>query len=243
MRTMHLADVPVVAVDIPFMGATYFGCNHDAVGMTAGQALGRWIQEQWSGKLDEVMLVTCAGGGDKRGNDTIRVEDWTGGGLPSSLAPAMRLDAALDALQTTVSPPQLVRRLIAPRDWPTSSEALSIFVELFAETLETIPRDRRVAAVCLINEVALGLSQAVRKARREDHFALVSFGSQDAATLSELSTPHTCLRGIVDLHPERYGYKLLEVCQRILSGGAVPPAVFVEHSFMSSQGVQNRGGI
>ena len=67
IRAMHLADVPVVAIDIPFMGATYFGCNHDTVGITAGQALGRWIQEQWNGELDSLMLVTCAGGGNKKG--------------------------------------------------------------------------------------------------------------------------------------------------------------------------------
>ena len=233
LRMMQLADVPVVAVDIPFMGATYFGCNHDAVGISAGQALGHWIREEWDGTLDEVMLVTCAGGGDKRGNGAIRTEDWRGGALPSSLAPAMRLDAALDTVQTLIHPTFHVRRLVAPGDWGASFEAIPIFRDLFIQTLRSIPQGRRVAVICLLNELALGLAQAVRETQREDHIVVVSFGGQDAATRVELSAPDTCLLGIVDLRPERYGEALLEACLSILRGDAVPPAVFVEHEFLS----------
>lgn len=170
----------------------------------------------------------------------MRVEDWTGGALPSSLAPAMRLDAALDALQAHIRPAFRVRRLVAPGDWGTSSEAVSIFTDLFVETLASIPRDRRIAAVCLMNEVALGLAQAVRSAQRQDGFAVVSFGGQDAATRAELCMPDTCLLGIVDLEPVSYGRPLLETCMRIANGSAVPPAVFVDHSFLPAERLQDK---
>ena len=84
-----------------------------------------------------------------------------------------------------------------------------------AETLKQVREDRRVAAVCVVDELALGLAQAVRSAGREDHFAVVSFGSPDATIRAELADPRTCMIGLVDLHPERYGEKLLDVCLRI----------------------------
>jgi DeoR/GlpR family transcriptional regulator of sugar metabolism/ABC-type sugar transport system substrate-binding protein len=240
MRMTHLADVPVVAIDIPIVGATYFGCNHDAVGVAAGQHLGHWIQERWAGNVDEVMLVTCTGGGDKKGNGAMRIEDWTGGALPSLLVPAMRLDAALDTLQTLVHPQFRVRRLAAPGDWRTSLEAVTMFTALFVQALQAVPTDHHIAAVCLLNELALGLAQAARQTGREDRFVIVSFGHPDAATRAELSHPQPCLLGIVDLHPERYGERLLEVCQRRINGGAVPPAVFVEHSFLPNTALAGR---
>ncbi len=39
-QMMREADIPIIAVDIPIMGATHVGGDHDAVGATAGHTLG-----------------------------------------------------------------------------------------------------------------------------------------------------------------------------------------------------------
>jgi ABC-type sugar transport system substrate-binding protein len=46
---------------------------------------------------------------------------------------------------------------------------------------------------------------------------------------------------VVDLHPERYGEKIITTAIKLLKGEAVAPAVFVEHEFVSSEEVQKRG--
>ena len=235
MRMMHLADVHVVAVDLPFIGATYFGCNHDAVGTTAGDSLARWVQDHWGGQVDDVMLITFGRGQDGgNSNDNTGTRDET----EVTLSPEVRLDAALDAFQALVPCTPHVRRWGTPVSLIHSEETVSLAGKHFARTIESIPKDHRVAAVCVVNELALGLAQAVRRARREDHFAIVSFGTPGAAVRAELADPRTCMIGLVDLHPERYGEKLLDVCLRILAGSAVPPAVFVEHKFLSSAEIQ-----
>jgi ABC-type sugar transport system substrate-binding protein len=107
-----------------------------------------------------------------------------------------------------------------------------MFEQLLDTVLPTIPADHRVVAICIVNEFALGLARAVRKAGRSDWFVAVSFGNRDPATVSELSSPDTCLLGLVDLGAERYGDQLVQTCLRLLQAQAVPPAVFVEHRFL-----------
>ena len=43
MEKFRKANVPVIAVDIPMIGATYFGADNYRAGQMAGVALGRWI--------------------------------------------------------------------------------------------------------------------------------------------------------------------------------------------------------
>lgn len=48
---------PVIAIDIPHPGATYFGANNYKAGRIAGKALGRWAQEHWHGKVDQILFL------------------------------------------------------------------------------------------------------------------------------------------------------------------------------------------
>jgi DeoR family fructose operon transcriptional repressor len=76
-RLMRQAEVPVIAVDIPMMAATHFGCDHDAVGVSAGTALLQWIEAQWNGQVDIVLLLNNEGGGTMHDNGNLRIEDWS----------------------------------------------------------------------------------------------------------------------------------------------------------------------
>jgi ribose transport system substrate-binding protein len=44
MDKFNRAGIPVIAVDIPMPGATYFGADNYRAGFIAGQGLGRWIE-------------------------------------------------------------------------------------------------------------------------------------------------------------------------------------------------------
>ena len=55
MEKFRKASIPVIAVDIPMIGATYFGADNYRAGQMAGAALGRWICENWGGQLDALI--------------------------------------------------------------------------------------------------------------------------------------------------------------------------------------------
>ena len=51
------AGVPVIAIDIPMVGATYFGVNNYQVGFLAGKGLGEWVRDHWNGEVDRVFVL------------------------------------------------------------------------------------------------------------------------------------------------------------------------------------------
>ena len=48
------ANVPLIAIDIPHPGATYFGANNYQAGLLAGRYLGQWARSRWNGQVEEV---------------------------------------------------------------------------------------------------------------------------------------------------------------------------------------------
>ena len=57
MDRYRQADLPVIAVDIPLIGATFFGVDNYRSGYMAGAALGEWIQREWGGQLDRLIVL------------------------------------------------------------------------------------------------------------------------------------------------------------------------------------------
>jgi ribose transport system substrate-binding protein len=232
-RMARAADIPLIAVDIPIMGATHIGCDHDAAGTCAGEALGKWIQDHWDGQVDELLWVTNEGGATIGDDITHRFEHWQRGTLLSeSLSPAIRFEAAIEALEKVLSNKPEVRQLVLPGGWVSSEEAIGLHYDRFLEIIQEIPLHKRVAVICLVNEGAIGFTRAARAKQRCDQFAVVSFGGIQEAELKELHYEKTCLIGIVNIHPEQYGPALIQTAVRILRSEPVPPAVFLTHHFV-----------
>src|SRR5499427_2337484 len=51
------AGIPMIAIDIPHPGATYYGANNYEAGLIGGRYLGRWVKEHWQGAVDEIVLL------------------------------------------------------------------------------------------------------------------------------------------------------------------------------------------
>src|SRR5207249_8069022 len=47
------AKLPIIAIDIPHPGATYFGANNYEAGLIGGRHLGRWAKKNWNGRSEE----------------------------------------------------------------------------------------------------------------------------------------------------------------------------------------------
>src|SRR6478735_2726813 len=52
------ANIPLIAIEIPHPGATYFGANNYEAGLIGGRYLGRWAKQQWQSNVDEIILIT-----------------------------------------------------------------------------------------------------------------------------------------------------------------------------------------
>ncbi len=51
------ANIPLIAIEIPHPGATYFGANNYEAGLIGGRYLGRWARQQWHAEVDEIVLI------------------------------------------------------------------------------------------------------------------------------------------------------------------------------------------
>src|SRR5258708_24237012 len=51
------AGIPMIALEIPHPGATYFGANNYEAGLIGGRHLGRWAKSQRYGDLDEIVFL------------------------------------------------------------------------------------------------------------------------------------------------------------------------------------------
>src|SRR5437868_13569159 len=58
------ANIPLIAIEIPHPGATYFGANNYEAGLIGGRYLGRWAKQVWPGALDEIVLITLERAGN-----------------------------------------------------------------------------------------------------------------------------------------------------------------------------------
>jgi ribose transport system substrate-binding protein len=57
------SKIPIIAIDVPHPGASYFGANNYEAGLIGGRHLGRWARKYWAGIVDEVVMVEIARAG------------------------------------------------------------------------------------------------------------------------------------------------------------------------------------
>jgi ribose transport system substrate-binding protein len=74
---------------------------------------------------------------------------------------------------------------------------------------------------------------AARKLQREGDVIIVGQGA-DRRVREELRHSGSRVIGSTAYAPEKYGESLIPLALRILRGGPVPPAVYLEHEFISA---------
>lgn len=205
MNRCQRAHIPVIAVDIPMVGATYFGVDNFYSGHLAGRALGQWIQRHWHGALDRLLIL----------------EEPRAGALPQA-----RIEGQLYGLEEVIGsvPPDRQMRLNSGNTYAASVAAMT-------EALEHLPTDRRIAVICFNDDAALGALHAAQQLGRQQDVAIVGQGA-DRLIREELRRPGTRIVGSTAFMPERYGEKLIDLALRILRGEPAPPAVYIDHVFV-----------
>jgi len=207
MNKFQQADIPVIAVDIPMVGATFFGVDNYRAGHMAGTALGEWIKREWNGRIDHLLVL----------------EEPRAGSLPEA-----RIQGQMDGLHEVLgqTPADRVHYIDCGNTSAISERGVT-------EILQTIPASHQIAIISFNDEAAYGALQAARKTNRESDVVIVGQGA-DRLVRGEIRDTQSRLIGSTAYMPERYGEKLMELGLKILRGESVPPAVYMDHVFIDA---------
>ena len=210
MDKFQRANIPVIAVDIPMIGATYFGVDNYRSGLMAGEALGRWIERFWYGTLDRLIIL----------------DETRAGELPRA-----RIQGQIDGLQAHIGTLPEESFIVL-----NSGNTLTISQTNVREALQAIPTGSQIAVLSFNDEAAVGAIEAARELGREKEIVVVGQGG-DRLGRAELRRRESPLIGTTAYMPEQYGRRLLELAINILQGGSVPPANYTEHIFLTPDNI------
>lgn len=205
------AGIPLVAIDVPHPGATYFGANNYEAGLLAGRHLGRWARQHWGGTADEILLL----------------EIGRAGSLPR---------ARLRGVQAGLK--EVVREA---ETWPVVSIDGDGQFRPSLEKVRKHLREskaRRILVGAANDPSALGAARAFQEAGRAAGCAIVGQNAELDARV-ELREARTPLIASVGYFPEKYGEGLIRLALDILARRPVPPAMFVRHQLITPENVDH----
>jgi ribose transport system substrate-binding protein len=205
------AGIPLIALEVPHPGATYFGANNYEAGLIGGRHLGRWAKQQRYADADEIVLITL----DRAGS-----------------LPRMRLTGMLVGMRD--AHPVLENSHVTYLD---GDGKLGESFEAMRRYLRSA-RARRFLIGAINDPSALGALRAMQEAGRVDTCAIMGQNASPEGR-AELRQPGTRLIGSVAYFPEKYGAEIVAVAMDILQRRAVPPAVFVKHQLVTPENVDH----
>jgi ribose transport system substrate-binding protein len=206
------ANIPVIAVDIPMVGATYFGVDNYRAGHMGGVALGDWIRDHWHGRFERLVVL----------------EEPRAGRLP-----AARMLGQLDGLQEIVG--EIPQSQVIYLDGGNTSE---VSEARMAATLSELPDVHALAVISINDDSAVGALAAACRLGREADVVIVGQGA-DRRAREEIRKPGSRLIGSTAFWPEKYGAKLIDVALKVLRGEQVPPAVYMDHVFIYADNIND----
>lgn len=199
------AGIPMIAIDIPHPGATYYGANNYEAGLIAGRYLGRWVKEHWHSEADEILLLELRRAGN---------------------LPRMRLSGLLVGLNLVLPAAANYRVTYLEGDGELGKSFEAVRRHLRSS------RGRHVLVGAVNDPSALGALRAFQEAGRAEDCAVMGQNASPEGR-AELRQPRTRFIGSVAYFPERYGENLIRVSLDILNQRPVPPAVFVDHKLIT----------
>ena len=205
------ANIPLIALEVPHPGATYFGANNYEAGLIGGRHLGRWAKQHWHGDVDEIVMIALERAGS---------------------LPKMRLTGMLVGMKEVFA--QLENRGVTYVD---GDGKLGESFEAIRKYLRT-SRARRILVGAINDPSALGALRAFQEAGRTDGCAVMGQNASPEGR-AELREPGTRLIGSVAYFPEKYGAEILSLALDILHRRPVPPAVFVKHQLVTPETVDH----
>jgi ribose transport system substrate-binding protein len=209
MARARNAGIPVMAIDIPMPGAVFFGADNYNAGRLAGEALGNWVNDNWDGAADAMLVLE----------------------LPQSgPIPAARMQGMLDGYQDTAKTKLTDDQIYRLDSKNTQEESFRVV----GDTLPSIPDATKIVAITINDGTALGTIAAAEAAGRKDQIMVVGQGA-DPSGQEEMVKDDSRYLGATGYFPEKYGDKLLPAMIDILECRPVAPAIYQDHVFITKE--------
>jgi ribose transport system substrate-binding protein len=206
----HDAHIPVIAVNNPQPGATYFGANNYEAGLLGGRYLGKWARAHWCGEVDQIMMLELRRAG---------------------VVPKTRMTGMVQGIREILGPASKNIPLIR-LDGDGNFDASWRVVRKHLRSM----RSERTLVGAMNDNSALGALRAFEEAGRSDQCAVLGQnGSLEAR--QELRKRNSRLVGSVAYFPETYGEGLVQLALDILSRRFVAPAALTQHKLLTAQNV------
>lgn len=205
MQKFNEANIPVIAIDIPMPGATFFGVNNPLAGFLGGDYLGQYSIARWGlDKVKEGYLVV--------------------GALPQSgVVPAMRTEGQIAGFLGAV--PDFPQDHVITFD---TKNTLDYSRSQMVNVLARIPEGVPVMCTAINDQSATGIVRALQFNKRDDEGVVVGLGCDETGQ-EELAKEGHVFVGDSASFPERYGNYLIPAALMHLAGGELPPGIFVQH--------------
>jgi len=206
------AQIPLIAIDVPHPGATYFGANNYQAGLLAGRHLGQWAMSRWQGRVDQVLLLELG-----RAGSLVH-------GRMSGVVAGIR-ETLHEALES-----RPVVSIDCDGQFKTALEKVRKHI-----------RESRASHVLVgasNDPSALGATRAFQEAGRAGTCAVVGHNAEPDAR-AELREPRTPFVASVAFFPERYGDGLIKLALDILGHRPAPPALFIHHQLVTTANVDH----
>ena len=205
------AGIPMIAIDVPHPGATYFGANNYEAGLMAGRHLGKWARHRWAGQVDEILLLEIARAGS---------------------LPRARMRGVLAGIKEVLREAETVPVISLDGDGQLKTSLTKVRRYLHQS------RATHVLVAAANDPSALGAVRAFQEAGRASTCAIVGQNAEPDAR-AELREAHTPLIASVGYFPELYGDGLIRLALDILAKRPVPPAVFVRHRVITRENLDH----
>lgn len=205
------AKIPLIAIDIPHPGATYYGANNYEAGLIGGRYLGRWAKHYWQSAVDQIVMLELPRAGN---------------------LPKMRLTGMLAGLKEAITAREDCAVIFINGD--------GMFANSFERMRKHLrfAQGKRILVAAINDDSALGALRAFEEAGSLEYCAIMGHNASPELRL-ELRNPGTRIIGSVAFFPEGYGADLIRVALDILNGRRVPPAVFVKHQLITPENVDH----
>ncbi|HPY46062.1 MAG TPA: sugar ABC transporter substrate-binding protein [Sphaerochaeta sp.] len=204
MEKFNAKKIPVIAIDIEHEGAIFFGADNKRAGTLAGETAGDWVNKNWNGKVDYIVLIIQPVSGPAVAP---RVEMFPQGlrnkGIAFADSQIVRIDGQNDAQYTQAR---------------------------FADFLLAHPEAKRVAVATINDVAASGVYAAAETAGRADQIVLVSQNATaDFVEPMYARNGKTNWIASIAYFPNRYGEFVFNLIDKMVAGETVPQNNYIDH--------------
>jgi ribose transport system substrate-binding protein len=210
-ETFKAANLPVIAIDIPVPGATFYGANNYEAGKQAGVGLATLAQSKWAGSVDLVL-----------------VEKQSGAGQELLQQRTLGIVAGVQATLPSVTDKQIVQFEGGAK---TADAGNAVTTQLTAH-----PNAKHILIGMLGDANGVAAANAAQEAGRADQVMVAGQGGDDVG-LAALKGPATSFVGTTDYLPNKYGDDVIPLVCDLLAGKQIPAQVFVNHVFLTRDNV------